>query len=171
VKNIVNILDNPKYGAEIGVYKGETSKLLLETFPDLILYMVDIWEGENVGKDIYADESAYEATLNNVAPFGGRAIIIRADSVGVSKHIKDGSLDFVFIDAAHDYDSVKKDIEAWYPKVRKGGLVTGHDYNKIRFPGVVRAVDERFGGDIEIFEDGKHYQTNGNLSIWVHRKR
>ena len=58
-----------------------------------------------------------------------------------AKQVDDGSLDMVFIDAGHDYDSVREDIANWLPKVRPGGIVAGHDYQQ-RFPGVQRAVAE-----------------------------
>jgi predicted O-methyltransferase YrrM len=54
----------------------------------------------------------------------------------------DNSLDFVFIDAAHDLESVTKDIAAWWPKVREGGLLAGHDIDQ---PGVESAVYNAFG--------------------------
>ncbi len=55
----------------------------------------------------------------------------------------DASLDFVFIDADHAYESVLKDIKAWLPKVKPGGLIAGHDYSQ-DFPGVMLAVAECF---------------------------
>jgi hypothetical protein len=54
------------------------------------------------------------------------------------------SLAFVFIDASHDYENVRKDIAAWWPKVARGGLMAGHDYQP-GWPEVVRAVDDAFG--------------------------
>ena len=64
---------------------------------------------------------------------------IRLSSVEASKLYKDGSLDFVFIDAMHTYDGVTADITAWMPKIRKGGVLAGHDYD---WPEVKRAVDD-----------------------------
>jgi predicted O-methyltransferase YrrM len=54
---------------------------------------------------------------------------------------KDESLDAVFIDADHSYEAVKMDIQNWMPKVRRGGILAGHDYNSA-WPGVIRAVNE-----------------------------
>lgn len=51
--------------------------------------------------------------------------------------------DFVFIDAAHSYFSVQRDIKDWLPKVRQGGWFGGHDYHP-KFPGVIKAVNEAF---------------------------
>jgi predicted O-methyltransferase YrrM len=64
-------------------------------------------------------------------------------------------LDFVFIDADHSYEGCKADIEAWFPKVKPGGLLSGHDYDNPDFPefGVKRAVDEfaaRHGHSVEL---------------------
>lgn len=64
---------------------------------------------------------------------------IRLPSVEASKLYKDGSLDFVFIDACHETDFVKADIAAWSPKIRKGGVIAGHDYD---WPTVKQAVDD-----------------------------
>ena len=54
------------------------------------------------------------------------------------------SLDFCFIDADHAYESVSKDIDAWRPKVKRGGILAGHDYIHEPGFGVVQAVNERF---------------------------
>jgi len=63
-------------------------------------------------------------------------------SVKAARCFDDGELDFVFIDADHSYQATKSDITAWWPKLRPGGLLIGHDYNPDRFPGVCRAIDE-----------------------------
>lgn len=68
--------------------------------------------------------------------------------IGTSKQIgsnwpRDRKADLVFIDANHDYESVLEDIEIWYPKVKRGGILVGHDYGV--FEGVTRAVDELLG--------------------------
>ena len=55
---------------------------------------------------------------------------------------EDESLDMIFIDANHSFDRVKEDIENWSKKVRKGGIVSGHDYNHPNFPGVTVVVND-----------------------------
>jgi hypothetical protein len=66
-----------------------------------------------------------------------------------ARDVADSSLDFVYIDARHDRASVLEDLAAWYPKVRAGGIIAGHDYVDGTFPsgvfGVKSAVDEFFG--------------------------
>ena len=74
-----------------------------------------------------------------------RVTILHGPSVEMAKNVEDGSLDFVFIDADHRYEFAKADIGAWYPKVRDGGTISGHDFGDLRFPGVEKAVKEIFG--------------------------
>lgn len=57
----------------------------------------------------------------------------------------DEAFDFIFLDAMHDYENVKADIAAWWPKLNRGGIMAFHDYGHGDFPGVKHAVDERFG--------------------------
>ena len=70
-------------------------------------------------------------------------------SIEASKLYEDNSLDFVLIDAAHDYENVKEDIKHWFPKVKKGGVMAGDDYH-YTWPGVVKAADEAFGNKIQV---------------------
>ena len=69
--------------------------------------------------------------------------IHQGDSAEVAKRYQDASLDCVFIDADHSYAAVARDIDAWLPKVRAGGIIAGHDFCST-FPGVIEAVTERF---------------------------
>jgi SAM-dependent methyltransferase len=55
------------------------------------------------------------------------------------------SVDFIWLDACHDYASVKRDIDAWWPVLKPGGVFGGHDYDLWNYPGVVAAVHEKFG--------------------------
>ena len=61
-----------------------------------------------------------------------------------AKEFDDFSVDSIFIDAGHSYESVKKDIECWYPKMKKNSIISGHDYTE-GWPGVMKAVNEFFG--------------------------
>lgn len=72
--------------------------------------------------------------------FGEKITLIISDSVSVARLFSDASLEWVHLDARHDYASVKADIEAWLPKVRVGGWLSGDDYDEQKWPEVVRAV-------------------------------
>lgn len=148
-------VDNVRFGAEIGVWRGELSADLLRTFPGLGLTMVDLWEpfgdsamhnkDNNVGTMLEALEDAKRNTWfakdrRCIAPF---------PSEEVALHWKDEEMDFVFIDADHFYKSVRADLRAWWPKVQSNGIMAGHDYNGMgdrrKGWGVKQAVDEFFG--------------------------
>jgi len=74
--------------------------------------------------------------------FGDKIQLIISDSAAAARLFSDKSLDWVHLDARHDYASVKADIEAWLPKVRQGGWLSGDDYNEHKWPDVVKAVGE-----------------------------
>ncbi len=117
-----------KVGAEIGVYKGEFSDKIAKT--GLKLYGIDPWR-------IYKDYSnprgqtrldfQYEHTTRVLAPYPN-CTIIRKTSMEAVEDFIDESLDFVYIDGNHDFRYIAEDIAEWTKKVRKGGIVSGHDY-------------------------------------------
>ncbi len=126
-------------GAEVGVFAGRLSKHLLEHVPTLDLLMVDQWRQADQDS-LYAESSGETGAKTNeqmavlqenakvkTAFAANRRRLLKSDSVTAAKRIEDGTLDFVFIDGDHTYEGVKRDIAAWYPKVRVGGLVSGHD--------------------------------------------
>ena len=110
---------------------------------------VDLWAPqaprEIAGAETYDDwqhEDHYGKFVQFAAQhFPGRADIMRMSTHDASRFVPDDSLDFVFIDADHSYEGCKQDIEDWACKVRKGGLVSGHDLN---WPTVKQAVEEKY---------------------------
>jgi hypothetical protein len=141
-------------GAEIGVRDGRFSAHLLGTWKGNLV-SIDPWLPDD--PDAYIDRSNvteeeherfYLETQARLAPYGERSEIWRMTSIDAAPLIPDGSLDFAYIDARHDYESVLEDLAAWYPKVKPGGILAGHDYADIDFKenvfGVKSAVDEFF---------------------------
>lgn len=120
-------------GVEVGTFKGEFSKEIMENWGGT-LYMVDVWRP--LSNEEYLDSSnhnnyvngVYSEAINNTKGFEDRAVMVRATSEIASHMFEDNSLDFVYIDANHAYDYVVQDIELWYPKVKEGGYLCGHDY-------------------------------------------
>lgn len=74
--------------------------------------------------------------------FGEKITLIISESVSAARLFSDASLEWVHLDARHDYASVKADIEAWLPKVRAGGWLSGDDYDEQKWPEVVKAVSD-----------------------------
>lgn len=72
--------------------------------------------------------------------YGNLISLIITDSISASRLFPDASLDWVHLDARHDYDGLKADIEAWLPKVKPGGWLSGDDYDHVKWPDVVQVV-------------------------------
>jgi hypothetical protein len=121
-------------GAEIGVDRGSFSKYMMLNIPNLELLCVDPWHWKLRG------ESRYNSTVKRLEPYEN-AKIIRKTSLMASLEVPDESLDFVYIDGDHTFDFVMMDIILWTPKVKYGGIVSGHDYYAFRRAGVIKAVD------------------------------
>jgi len=132
--------EGPVVGAEVGVQLGRNAFRLLQR-PDLTLHLIDI-----------ELKPAVVESLQSCA--GERAIPWRYASPHIAKKFKNESLDFVFIDAGHAREEVTADIEAWMPKVKRGGLLCGHDYIKGRVGhGVKEVVDSLFSDRLDTDDD------------------
>lgn len=142
-------------GAEIGVQEGHFSHHILTYWGGKQLISIDAWEHfdedeyldiANVGQEI--QDEKYRLTQQRLAVFGSRSEVWKCRSIEAASRIADYTLDFVYLDARHDYAAVLEDLTAWVPKVRPGGLIAGHDYLDGHLPegefGVKRAVDEYF---------------------------
>jgi hypothetical protein len=140
-------------GVEVGVYRGDFSEHLLRTWDCRLLTSIDPWR-EFPGQD-YVDvcnlpqqkhEENHSATVARLVKFDSRSRVVRATSEDAAATFANGSLDFVYLDAQHHYEAVREDIALWHAKIRKGGVMGGHDYLDGRIDsgdyGVKRAVDE-----------------------------
>ncbi len=78
--------------------------------------------------------------------YGDSIQLIIADSLAASRLFGDASIDWVHLDAGHDYASVKADIQAWLPKVKRSGWLSGDDYDEVKWPEVVKAVNDLLPG-------------------------
>jgi predicted O-methyltransferase YrrM len=148
-----------KRGVELGLWKGRTYFHMLDRCPELELVGVDQWMYHPERKSIPGGETyerwnmpGLEKTVRTQAKkYGDRAVLLKSATVSAAKYFQEGFFDFVFIDADHSEAGVRSDIEAWKPKVRAGGFLTGHD---IMWPTVEKVVRELVPG----------YQQNGTHS-------
>mmetsp|Transcript_30064 Transcript_30064/g.57742 ORF Transcript_30064/g.57742 Transcript_30064/m.57742 type:complete len:327 (-) Transcript_30064:515-1495(-) len=137
--HIPRLLNNMKARVvvELGVDSGGFSKFNLMHCEHCIKYfMVDVWgmglqdtyaDGSNLGS-VERSEVRMKQALENVAAYKDVAVILRNTTLEAAAMIEDGTVDFVYVDARHDYASVMQDLEAWWPKLRRGGILAGHDY-------------------------------------------
>ncbi len=130
------------------------------------LWCVDTWYGKpeianQVPGVILNNDTHFQTFLQNISPLGHMVFAVRKLSIEAAKDFPDSFLDAVFIDADHEYESVKADMEAWYPKVKAGGFFCGHDYPG--WPGVVKAVNEFFASHPEL-------KLEISEGCWISRK-
>lgn len=136
-------------GAEIGVRMGTNAAAILARVPGLKLYCIDPWNAYLRVTDGVQDRY-YERCVRKL--IGKNVELIKKTSMDAVGDFKDGSLDFVYIDGRHDYDYVVEDIIFWYPKIKRGGIISGHDYYNFFDAGVITAVDAYcMGNDIKRF--------------------
>jgi len=128
-------------GVEVGVFKGRHSKCILEKSMVKKLYCVDPYL-PYFGYDITKCE---EMAHKRLSKFGNKVVWIKKKSLNASKDIPN-ELDFVYLDGDHSYEYVKKELELYYPKLKKGGVLAGDDfYNldaKDNYMNVAQAVME-----------------------------
>lgn len=145
---IVNKFPTNSHFVEVGTWKGMSAAYMaveiINSGKNIKFDCVDTWDFVPSQTEIplHMFDNLYEVFLKNIEPVKHQINPVKALSWDGAAFYKDNSLDFIFIDAAHDYESVKKDINAWYPKVKKEGIIGGHDYTWC--DDVRRAVNEFF---------------------------
>jgi hypothetical protein len=143
-------------GIELGVRKGDFSEWLLDTWSGEKLFSIDPWQTDapeqyvdisNVTQDQH--DAFHEETRRRLARFGDRSVVWRTTGEDAAPSFPPECLDFVYVDARHDEASVFEDLECWWPRLRRGGVMSGHDYLDGVLPegnfGVQSAVDAFFG--------------------------
>ncbi len=146
-------------GAEVGVQFGVNAKYMFKELNIKKLYAIDSYEGYNDffdGEVIHHDFSHSELIAKqNLEEYNDRVRWLRMDSENALNILPD-NLDFVYIDANHSYKYIKKDIEDYWKKIKKGGLLAGHDlpiYSVAR--AVVEFANENSLEVISKFKDGE----------------
>lgn len=165
----INQQSKPQKVAEVGVWKGHTVKHLLKTrnAGDKIseYWAIDRWNllpeeyGRMHNRSIEDWDQMYWYVCHLLLWFP-QLRVLRMDSEVAASLFPDRYFDLVFIDADHYYEAVKADIPLWLPKIKKGGVLIGHDIGNKRHPGVKKAVTEAFGNDF--------YVPEGSY-VWIHK--
>jgi predicted O-methyltransferase YrrM len=128
---------------EMGVFDGKSAIKMARYIKSKSLrinfYLVDRWS-EDIDYDRFSKNIVDCNVFDVVIP-------IRCESIKASIKFNEYYFDFIFIDGDHSYESVKNDIQAWYPKLKVNGIMAGDDYDPCH-GGVIKAVDEIFGNSI-----------------------
>jgi hypothetical protein len=157
LNEISKILPENPICIELGVETGHFSKMILKHLNPSKLYLVDPWkigfdknDSETYGSVLnnlptaYSTEDHYQNILKDLYyEIKNNQVIIRPDfSYNVVNDFKNNYFDFVYIDSCHLYNAVKSDLNTFLPKLKKGGIMAGHDYFDYDNFGVIQAVDE-----------------------------
>jgi len=125
---------------EIGTWKGENSLDILKNLPNIkTIYLIDPWREYSRYKDQKVFDDALKKTLKRLKKYKHKIEVIRKKSSDAIKDIPN-NIDFVYIDGNHEYEYVKRDMENYYKKLKKGGVLAGHDISGSS--GVAKALCE-----------------------------
>ena len=148
---------------EVGTWKGKSAAYMgveiINSGKSIKFDCIDPFVpiGDEIPEHKISHEQLKNDFITNMKPLEGRYTLYTTGSPEVTKLYKDGTLDFVFIDGSHKYEDVVEDIKAWLPKIKKGGILAGHDY--IDFPDVARAVHDVLGE--------RNYSDPWNNRCWM----
>jgi predicted O-methyltransferase YrrM len=163
----IDMLKNGSTIVEVGCWLGKSSCYLAERIKKsgkkINLFCVDIWDYTdddpyyNTFRELHPN--LYQAFLSNVEELGFSKIIkpLQGNSSVVSQTFHDESIDFIFLDGNHHSPWIDEDIKLWFPKLKYGGCMAGHDF--IDSSDVNRAVNDFFK---------KKVRSDG--SCWIHYK-
>lgn len=121
-------------GAEIGVDRGAFSEILCKVNPKLQLTSIDSWSTRSFEDPLNSSKKMqtqfdehYQSAVRRLSNYNCN--IVRKESLEAVKDIPDNSLDFVYIDANHNFAQIAQDLYEWQKKVKPGGIISGHDYS------------------------------------------
>jgi hypothetical protein len=162
---------------ECGVAEGYFSEHILKNWKPQLHYAVDNWShiAGITGDGNFDDEwheANYKAAMARFKPFKDKVRVLRGITWRMSQHVPDNSVDLVYIDAGHDEDSVTKDIEAWWPKLKESGVMAFHDFENISY-GVnvaVRKFAQKEGINLHRIDEDKQ-EDAGAYIIKPKRKK
>lgn len=178
-------------GMEIGVQGGAFSRIILERWPSARqFFLVDPWEQQqnyedHANIDQKAQDELFRKTLDTLSMFKDKIITVRGYSEQVAARFRDQSFDFIYVDARHDYKSVLRDLYLYWPKLKDGGIIAGHDYVNadeaqgqrwdVNYDGTIAPDKKAVRGAVEEFSAHVGRQIvvcyrDGNWASWMMRK-
>ncbi|KAI2495870.1 methyltransferase domain-containing protein [Fragilaria crotonensis] len=134
--NLGSILEkeNMTVGVELGVQRGYFSSSTLDQWPSCKeFHLVDLWAHQENYHDFANFDQAeqnniYDEAIERTKPWKDKIHVCRNYTSVCVKNMPDGHFDYIYVDARHDFKGVYEDLRAWWPKLREGGIMAGHDY-------------------------------------------
>lgn len=173
IEAVVDLLNSRGPGqrvVEIGVWTGKMSEAIIRAGHRHTA--VDTFEGSETDltgamaatRDIYQE---FKDRMAGIPDTGFARKVLVEDSLAAARATFDDWYDVVIIDADHSYDATFEDIKAWKPKVKKGGVMIGHDYMTQQFPGVDKAVEDAvLHGILDRVEPFCVSEEHGGFWLW-----
>jgi len=136
-RRYVASVSGPSVAVELGAWKGRSTSFMgveiANSGKAIRFFTVDHWRGSQDEESNKSDPDVqagrlFEVFQQNIAPVAAQVEVIRSDTADAAGRFADGSVDFLYVDASHSYDGVLRDLAAWFPKVRAGGLIAGDDW-------------------------------------------
>lgn len=166
--DIAAILPPNLVGAELGVFEGDYSQVLLASGKFHTLYCVDCFDNKPTNFDrVYADGSVLESLVRDRFKDDPRVQVIKSDSIAFLQSMQGTGLDFVYIDTLHDHSHTLAELEAAALCCNRGGYICGHDYCD-KHPGVISAV-AAFSRKYDIELTITHDSPNNSFVIRLNR--
>jgi len=157
---------------EVGSWLGKSACLMAveiaNSRKNISFDCVDLWidGGPDLRNTKYYTDlktPVYDLFLQNITPVRKLIRAMKMPSVEAARFYADESIDFIMLDGDHSYEAVKADIDAWLPKMKAGGIMSGDDYG---WPGVTRAVSEAFVDDVEVVWKHRDADYLKSASYW-----
>lgn len=153
IEDIISFLKENSVMVEVGCYYGESTLMWQSSEKIIKIYAVDPWkdfydinDGASQRGNMVEVERLFDENIKNST----KIIKIKSTSVDASKTFEDKSLDFVYLDGSHTYNDLCNDITHWLPKIKKDGIIAGHDITWIT---VKSAVEKYLGKNYRTFSD------------------
>lgn len=164
-KQMVQDAEDGDIFVELGCWKGRSTCFLgveiINSGKDIKLCAVDSWRYRpNTEQPCVSQiefNKVFSEFLNNIRPLEDIIDVYIMETDQAHEAFDDKSIKFLFHDASHHYEDVKRDLQLWIPKVRDDGIFAGHDYFTQCHPGVKQAVDEIF----------PMHSTDKKQNIWI----
>jgi hypothetical protein len=145
---IEKIINPNSIGCELGVFKGDFSDILIKSNKFIKLYLVDLFDGNVQSGDtrgnnveIINGQELHGIVLRKFKD-NSKVFIVKQDSISFLLGFPNEYFDFIYIDTTHQYEQTKNELNIAFEKVKKNGIIAGHDYNQIHFHEVCDAVNE-----------------------------